>query len=423
MSEYKKIEDGKAEITVTVEGEKWAEAKKKAFNKLLKNLEIKGFRKGQVPTSLANKYINAAQVNAEAVNSVTNETFEEVLKEHEVELIDRASLDVKELNDDKATLVFVCPVKPDVKLGDYKSLKYKELEVSVSDEELNEEINRVLERKADLELKEDGEVEDGDTAVIDFEGFKDGVAFEGGKGENYDLVIGSKSFIPGFEEQLIGMKAEEEKDINVTFPENYHVEDLKGQPVVFKVKVHEIKKKVLPTLDDEFVKDLKIDNVTNVDEYKNYLKEQSLTRKKNEAENTATEALLDNLSEMCEVNIPKVMIDQEVNSMFQEQAQRLMYQGISMEQYQKIIGQNNDEMKKVLEPMATRRVKTSLCLEAVAKAENVEVSAEDIEKHYDELADMYKMDKEEIKKYVPEANVKEDLKLTKTIDLLKNNKE
>ena len=423
MSEYKKIEDGKAEITVTVEGEKWAEAKKKAFNKLLKNLEIKGFRKGQVPNSLANKYINAAQVNAEAVNSVTNETFEEVLKEHEVELIDRASLDIKELNDDKATLVFSCPIKPDVKLGDYKSLKYKEVEVSVSDEELNDEINRVLERKADLELKEDGEVEEGDTAVIDFEGFKDGVAFEGGKGENYDLVIGSKSFIPGFEEQLIGMKAEEEKDINVSFPENYHVEELKGQPVVFKVKVHEIKKKVLPTLDDEFVKDLKIDNVTNVEEYKNYLKEQSLTRKKNEAENMATEALLDNLSEICEVSIPKVMIDQEVNNMFQEQAQRLMYQGISMEQYQKIIGQNNDEMKKVLEPMATRRVKTSLVLEAVAKAENVEVSAEDIEKHYDELADMYQMDKEEIKKYVPESNVKEDLKLTKTIELLKNNKE
>lgn len=423
MSEYKKIEDGKAEITVRVEGEKWAEAKKKAFNKLLKNLEIKGFRKGQVPTSLASKYINDAQVNAEAVNSVTNETFEEALKEHEVDLIDRASLDIKELDNDKATLVFVCPVKPDVKLGDYKSLKYKEPEVSVSDEELDEEVNKVLERKADLELKEDGEVEDGDTAVIDFEGFKDGVAFEGGKGENYDLVIGSKSFIPGFEEQLIGMKPEEEKDINVTFPENYHVEDLKGKPVVFKVKVHEIKKKVLPTLDDEFIKELKIDDVNTVEEYKNYLKEQSLNRKKNEAENTATEALLDNLDEMCEVNIPKVMIDQEVDSMFQEQAQRLMYQGISMEQYQKIIGQNSEEMKKVLEPMATRRVKTSLVLEAIAKAENVEVSAEDIEKHYDELANMYQMDKEEIKKYVPESNVKVDLKLSKVIDLLKNNKE
>lgn len=423
MSEYKKIEDGKAEITVRVEGEKWAEAKKKAFNKLLKNLEIKGFRKGQVPTSLASKYINDAQVNAEAVNSVTNETFEEALKEHEVDLIDRASLDIKELDNDKATLVFVCPVKPDVKLGDYKSLKYKEPEVSVSDEELDEEVNKVLERKADLELKEDGEVEDGDTAVIDFEGFKDGVAFEGGKGENYDLVIGSKSFIPGFEEQLIGMKPEEEKDINVTFPENYHVEDLKGKPVVFKVKVHEIKKKVLPTLDDEFIKELKIYDVNTVEEYKNYLKEQSLNRKKNEAENTATEALLDNLDEMCEVNIPKVMIDQEVDSMFQEQAQRLMYQGISMEQYQKIIGQNSEEMKKVLEPMATRRVKTSLVLEAIAKAENVEVSAEDIEKHYDELANMYQMDKEEIKKYVPESNVKVDLKLSKVIDLLKNNKE
>ncbi|MBQ3419280.1 MAG: trigger factor [Erysipelotrichaceae bacterium] len=420
MSEYKKIEDGKASITVEIAGEKWEEAKNKAFNKLSKNLQIKGFRKGQVPTTLAKKYISEGEINLEAANSLTNSTFEEVLKEHDVELIDRANLDFKELNNDKVVMEFNCPIKPDVKLGDYKSLKYEEPDVSVSDEELDEEINRVLERKADLELKEEGSVESGDTAVIDFEGFKDGVAFEGGKGENYDLVIGSNSFIPGFEDQLIGMKAEEEKEINVTFPENYHVDDLKGAPVVFKVKVHEIKRKVLPTLDDEFVKDLKIDNVNTVDEYKNYLKEQKLNAKKSEAENTATEALLDNLSEMCEVNIPQVMIDTEVDNMFQEQAQRLMYQGISMEQYQKIIGQNNEEMKKVLEPMASRRVKTSLCLEAVGKAENVEISDEDIEKHYDELADMYKMDKEEVKKYVTVKNVKDDLKITKTIEILKN---
>lgn len=419
MSEYKKIEDGKAEISVTVEGEKWEKAKKKAFDKILKNLQIKGFRKGQVPANLAHKFINDSEVFAEAASGIANETFEEVLKEHEVELIDRASLDYNEINTDGVKMTFTCPIKPDVKLGDYKSLKYEEEESKVEDDEVEEEIKRTLERKADLELKEDGEVENGDTVVLDFEGFKDGVAFEGGKGDNYDLVIGSNSFIPGFEDQLVGMKAEEEKEINVTFPENYHVDELKGAPVVFKVKIHEIKKKVLSALDDEFVKELQIENVNTVEEYKNHLKEQKLNAKKAQAENSATEALLDKLSEMCEVNIPQVMIDSEVETMFNEQAQRLMYQGISMEQYQKIIGQNSEEMKKILEPMATRRVKTSLCLKAVSDAEKVEVSDEEVDEHYGKLADTYKMEKEEIKKYIPEKDIKEELKLTKTIELLK----
>ena len=419
MSEYKKIEDGKAEISVTVEGEKWEKAKKKAFDKILKDLQVKGFRKGQVPVNLAHKFINDGEVFAKAANDIANETFEEVLKEHEVELIDRASLDVNEINADGVKMTFTCPIKPDVKLGDYKSLKYEEEESKVEDDEVEEEIKRTLERKADLELKEDGEVENGDTVVLDFEGFKDGVAFEGGKGDNYDLVIGSNSFIPGFEDQLVGMKAEEEKEINVTFPENYHVDELKGAPVVFKVKIHEIKKKVLPALDDAFVKELQIENVNTVEEYKNHLKEQKLNAKKAQAENSATEALLDKLSEMCEVNIPQVMIDSEVETMFNEQAQRLMYQGISMEQYQKIIGQNSEEMKKILEPMATRRVKTSLCLKAVSDAEKVEVSDEEVDEHYGKLADTYKMEKEEIKKYIPEKDIKEELKLTKTIELLK----
>ena len=416
MSEYKKIEDGKAEITVTVEGEDWNKARKKAFDKLSRSLQIKGFRKGQVPASLAAKHISDAEINYEAANSITNTTFEEVLKEHDVELIDRAGLDFKELTNDKVTMCFSCPVKPDVKLGDYKTLKYEVPDVKVEDEEIDEEVKRVLERKADLEVKEDGEVEKGDTVVIDFDGYKDGVAFDGGKGENYDLLIGSNSFIPGFEDQLIGMKAEEEKEINVTF------DDLKGAPAVFKVKVHEIKKKILPELTDDFVKELKIENINTVEEYRNDLKEKRLNAKKTEAENLALESLLDNLSEISEVNIPQVMIEHEVDNMFQDQANRLMYQGISMEQYQQIIGQNNEEMKKVLEPMATRRVKTSLCLDALAKAEKIEVSAEEIEKQYEDLAKMYQMDIEEIKKYVPESNIKDDLSNTKVIDLLKNNK-
>ena len=268
MSEYKKIEDGKAEVLVTVEGDKWVTARKKAFNKLSKSLQIKGFRKGQVPGTLAKKYIGDQQVNYEAASDLCQDEFKAALDEHDVQLIDQASLDYKELTNDKVVYDFTCPIKPDVKLGDYKSLKYEEGDSSISDEEVENDVKALLERKADLELKEDGTVENGDTAVIDFEGFKDGKAFDGGKGENYDLVIGSGSFIPGFEEQLIGMKPEEEKEINVTFPDNYHVEELKNAPVVFKVKVHEIKKKVLPELNDEFIKEQKIDGVNTVDEYK-----------------------------------------------------------------------------------------------------------------------------------------------------------
>jgi len=422
MSELKKIEDGKVEITVVIEGDEWEEAKKKAFKKVINKLQIKGFRKGQVPANLAKKYVSDKEIEAEAASEKANDKFEAAVKEHEIELIDRASLDFKEIDDKHVTLLFTCPVKPDVKLGDYKSLKYNLEEVNVEDKDIDEEIEKTLQQKADLELKEDGYVENGDTAVIDFEGFKDGVAFDGGKGENYDLVIGSGSFIPGFEEQLIGMKAEEEKDINVSFPENYHVEDLKGQPVVFKVKVHEIKKKVLPTLDDEFVKELKIEGIETVDAYKSMIKENLLKRKQNAAENKANDELIKSFADLCEVNVPEVMIKQEVEEIMNEQAQRLMYQGISMEQYQKIIGQNADEMKKALEPTALERVKTSLCLEKLAKEEKIEASEEDVNKQFEDMAKTYSMEIDEVKKYISVESIKNGLKIQKAIDFLKNNK-
>ncbi|MDO4500811.1 MAG: trigger factor [Erysipelotrichaceae bacterium] len=421
MAEYKKIEDGKVELTCTVDGDKWAEAKKKAFAKLSKDLQIKGFRKGQVPASLAKKYVSDNQTWLEAASSVADETFSAALKEHDVELIDQASMDLKEINENQVVMVFACPVKPDVKLGDYKSLKYEVAESVVTDEEVENDIKAVLDRKADLELKEDGAVEMGDTAVIDFEGFKDGVAFEGGKAENYELGIGSGSFIPGFEEQVVGMKAEETKEINVQFPENYHAEDLKGAPVVFKVTVHEIKKRVLPELNDEFVKELKIENVNTVEEYKNHIKETKLAGKKNQAENEAQTKLLEEFAKMCEVNIPAKMIEREVDQQIQEQAQRLAYQGLKFDQYLQFTNQTMDEVRKNLVAPSTERVKVSLCLEALAKEANVEVSEEDIEKYYDDMASTYGMPKEDVKKYVDVETVKGDLKLNKALELLKNN--
>ena len=419
MAEYKKIEDGKAELTCAIKGEKWEAATKKAFDKLVKKLDIKGFRKGQVPASLAKKYITDEACWYEAASELSNEAFKEALDEHHVDLIDQASMDLKEIGAEGVTIVFNCPVKPDVTLGDYKALKYELEEVTVTDEEVENEINKTLERKGDLELKEDGAVEDGDTVVIDFEGFKDEVAFDGGKADNYELVIGSHSFIPGFEEQVIGMKSEETKDINVTFPEDYHFEELKGAPVVFKVTVHEIKKKVLPTLDDEFVKELKIENVETVDAYKEHVKESILSSKKAEAERKADEKLLKALCDEATINIPSVMIEKETEAMLNDQAARLQYQGIPFDQYLKIIGQTREDIKKQLEESATARIKTTLCLEEVAKLETLEASDEDIEKYYDDMAKGYGMDVAEVKKYVPKENIIDDVKLQKAVDFLK----
>ena len=259
----------------------------------------------------------------------------------------------------------------------------------------------------------------GDISVIDFEGFKDGVAFEGGKGENYELTIGSNQFIPGFEEQLIGMKTEEEKEINVTFPENYHVEDLKGKPVVFKVKLHEIKKKVLPELDEELIKDLKIENVNTLDELKDYYRTNLLNTKKNQAENKALDEVIDKLVEEAKIDVPEVMIKNMCDNMINEYGQQFMAQGISMEQFKQMFGGDVQGLRDAFKPEAEKRVKTSLCLNKIAELENLVVSDEDLEKFYTETAEKYSMKVEDVKKYIPQDSAKEDLKVEKALDFIK----
>lgn len=419
MSEVKKIENAKVELTCTVDGDKWSSAIKKAFKKLSANLEVKGFRKGQVPESIVKKHITDEQVQFEAAQDVAQEALVEGIKENNLELIDRPELKIDSVNADACKLTFVCPVTPDVKLGDYKKLEYKVEEVSVSDGDVEAEIDKLKEQKAELEIKEDGTVEKGDITVIDFEGFKDGVAFEGGKGENYELTIGSGQFIPGFEDQLIGMKAEEEKEINVSFPEDYHVEDLKGKPVVFKVKLHEIKKKVLATIDDELVKDLKIKDVNTVDELKNYIKDNLLKNKKFEAENKATEELLNKLIEGSEIDIPEVMISREQEQLVNDYSQRFMSQGITLDQFMKITGQTLDQMKEGFKPEAIKRIKTTLCLGELSKIEKLEPTAEDIAKQYEDMAKQYNMQVDDVKKYVTDDQIKSDLKLEKALDFLR----
>ncbi|MBQ6493892.1 MAG: trigger factor [Erysipelotrichaceae bacterium] len=419
MAEYKKTENAKAELTCTLEGEEWQKAKDAAFKKLAAKVEIKGFRKGQAPKSLVSKYISSNEILLEAAEALAQEALNKAIDEHDVTLIDRPELKIDDLNDDKCVMTFVCPVLPDVKIGDYKKIKYKKDDVKVEDKEIDDQIADLLDRKADLELKEDGEVEDGDTTVIDYEGFLDGVAFEGGKGENYDLVIGSHSFIPGFEEQLIGMKAEETKDIDVTFPADYHAEDLKGKAAKFTVTVHEIKKKVLPELNDEFVKELKYENVNTVEELKNFTRENITKRKESDAENKAENDLMDKLAEMTEVEIPEVMVKSELDSMIQNYEQRMMQQGFSLAQFLQITNQTIDQLRESMKEDAVKRIKINLGLSEIAKKEKVEVNDEDIDAEFKKLSDMYGIETEEVKKYVPESTLKDDIRLQKTLDLLK----
>ncbi len=419
MSEYKKVENAKAELTCTLEGEAWQKAKDTAFRKIASKVEIKGFRKGQAPKHLVEKYVSNNEVLIDAAEALAQGALDEAIKEHELTLIDRPELKIDEINDDKCVMTFVCPVYPDVELGDYKALEYKVEDVDVEEKEIDDQIADLLNRKADLELKEDGEVEDGDTAVIDYEGFLDDVAFEGGKDENHDLVIGSHTFIPGFEEQLIGMKSEETKDIKVIFPEDYHGKDLAGKEAKFTVTVHEIKKKVLPELNDDFAKELKFDNVNTVEELRNYTKENLLNRKKNDAERKADDEFMNELAQIIKVDIPEVMTKAEIDNMVQSYESNLMQQGLSLSQYLQFMNQTPDQFRDSLKEEAEKRIKLNLGLDTIAKREGVKIEEADLEAEYKRLADMYGMPVEEIRKYVPSDTLNDDLRLQKALELIK----
>lgn len=421
MAEVKKVADGQVEVVVKVEPETWQKAQDKAFNKLAKKVTVKGFRQGQAPKHLVAQYLNKQSILLEAAEDVAQEEFRQVLKEHEeIELIDRASFDIDTLNENEAIFKFNCPVKPDVELGQYKGFGLKAKRATVKSEEIDKEIERLRNQKAELEIKEDGAVEDGDIAVIDYKGIKDGEAFEGGSAENYSLTIGSKTFIPGFEEQLIGMKAEEEKTIEVTFPEDYHAENLKGAKVHFEVKVHEIKKKVLPEVDDEFVEDLQIKDVKTADELKEYIKKNLADRRKQENENELNKQIFDKLNENAKVNIPEVMISDEVTNMINEMRNTLANQGLSLEQFYNLTNQSEDDLRKNYHDEAMRRVKINLVLEAIAKEEKIEVSDKDLEKEYKEIAKSYDMPVDDVKKYIPESEMKFNTKMKKALEIAKS---
>ncbi|WP_294562737.1 trigger factor [uncultured Traorella sp.] len=422
MSTWELKEKSAGVLKTTIEGDQWSKAQDKAFKKIVSKLSLPGFRKGKVPSAIAKQHISSQEILINAVDEVATEALVQGIGEHDIQMIARPSLDIEAMDEKAVTLVYDIQVKPEVKLGQYTDLGIKKESTRVLKKDIEEQISRLQERYAELELKEEGSVENGDTAVIDFEGFKDGVAFDGGKGENYPLVIGSGSFIPGFEEQLIGMKPEETKEINVTFPENYQEASLAGQPVVFKVVVHEIKTKVLPEFNDELVKQANIENVTTTKEYEDYLKEDLKKRKENEAENKYTNDCLTKVVENAEVDVPQIMIDEECDRMVNDFKQRLAQQGFTMEQFTQMTGQQESDIRAGMAVDAENKVKVRLVLEAVAKVENVEISEESIDEEYKRIADAYGMESDKVKELISSDSIAYDLKLRKAIEIVKKSK-
>lgn len=421
MSNWELKEKSTGELITTVEGEAWKTAQKKAFNRLAKKVNLPGFRPGTAPAALVKKQISTQNVLMEAIDDVAGEALSAAIKEHDLWVVTRPSLDIESIDEEKVTFKFIVTVKPEVKLGDYKGLDIHKEEVNVEAADVDAEITRLQERFADLVLKEEGKVENGNTAVIDFEGFKDDVPFEGGKGESYPLVIGSGTFIPGFEEQLIGMGVEETKDINVTFPEEYQVAELAGQPVVFKVTVHEIKEKVLPEVNDELVKQAKVENVETVDAYREFAHKNLEETKTREANQKFENEVLTAIVEAAEVEIPDVMVEEETDNLVRDFEQRLQAQGFGLDQFLQITGNTKEGIREEMSKDAYNKVKVRLVLEAITAAESLEVSEEDIEKELNNIAEMYAMPLDQVKAAISADAISYDLRIRKALEFVKEN--
>jgi trigger factor len=421
-AKWEKLEGNQGVLTVEVDAETFSKALDEAFKKVSKQVNIPGFRKGKIPRGMFEQRFGAESLYQDALDIILPEAYPQAVEEAGIEPIDRPEIDVEQIEKGK-NLIFTAKVivKPEVKLGEYKGLEVEKIDALVSEEDVDAELKTLQERHAELVVKEDGAVEDGDTVVIDFEGFVDGEAFEGGTAENYTLEIGSGSFIPGFEEQLVGLEANGEKEVEVSFPEEYHAENLAGKPATFKVKLHEIKAKELPALDDEFAKDVD-EEVETLEALKEKTKNRLEETRKAEAENALRDALVDKASDNAEVDIPQILIENEVNRMMQEFEQRLQAQGMNLELYFQFSGQDEDALKEQMKEDASKRVKYNLTLEAIAKAENIEVTDEEVDAEVAKMAEMYNMPAENIKQALGSVDgLKEDLKVRKAIDFLVEN--
>ncbi len=406
-------------LKVTVSGDVWTAAQEKAFSKLAQNVELPGFRKGQAPKALIRKQLKESAILMEAVENVANEAYLFGLKEHDLNPITTPQLDVEGLTESEVTLVFDVTVAPEVSLGEYKGLTVERKEVAVEQADIDARLDKMREDFAELVVKEDGVVSVGDTAVIDFEGFKDGVAFDGGKGENHPLVIGSNSFIPGFEDQVVNMAVNEEKEIAVTFPEDYGAAHLAGAPVIFKVKVNEVKVRQVPELNDDFVKDVNAPGVTTLEELIEKVRMDIYGEKEKAASDAFDNDLLGKVVEASSVEIPQIMIDDETNAMFEDFKRRLEQQGFNIEMYSQITGQTEEFLKEQIGRDATGKVKVRLVLSAIAKSEGLEASDQEVDSEFASIAAAYNMEVDQVKQYIQPQQIAYDLRLKKAFDFIK----
>lgn len=410
------------EITIKVEGKEWLDAVDKAYNKANKDAKIDGFRKGKAPKEIFIKKYGETNLWLDAADLVLENAYKKMIEENkDLEIVVQPEISLKSLTGEYVEFLFTITTKPEVKLGKYKKLGIKKESIEVTKEEVEKALEEMKERYAEVITKE-GKVENKDTAIIDFEGFKDGVAFEGGKGENYSLVIGSNTFIPGFEEQLIGMEKGEERDINVTFPEDYHAEDLKGQPVVFKVKVNEIKTTKLPELDKDFFEDLAMEGVDSEETLKAELEKNIKAHKEHHAEEHYIDDILDKAVSNMTVEIPDAMINEEIDRMLRQYEENLKMQGITLEQFYQFTNADEQALRDQMKEEATKRVSARFLLEEIKKVENIEVTDEEAEKEAEELAKKYQMEKDEfVKLFGGIEMVKYDTEMRRTIEFLKDN--
>lgn len=410
------------EVLIKIDGEDWKNALDKAFKKLNKEAKIDGFRPGKAPKEVYIKKYGMTNIYMEAAESCLNQAYEQMLEKNGDDIIvAQPEINLSAVTDDYVEFKFNLTLKPEVKLGKYKDLGVKKDEVKVTDLEVSEAIEQMRQRYIE-NIDKEGKVADGDVAVIDFEGFKDGVAFDGGKGENYSLKIGSNTFIPGFEEQIIGMEKGEEKDIDLTFPSDYHAEDLKGKAVVFKVKVKEIKQQKLPELDKDFFLDLGMEGIETKEDLEKQLEENIKVRKEAEVENKYIDELLAKAVENTKIDIPEAMINEEIDRILKQYEENLKMQGITLEMFYQFTNSDEQALRDQMKEEAQNRVTYRLMLEEIAKEEKIEVSDEQAETEAINLATKYQMDKEEfLKTFGGLEMVKYDLKMRQALEVLKGN--
>ena len=421
--QVEKLEKNMAKLTIEVPADELEKALQSAYMKQKNKISLPGFRRGKVPRQMIEKMYGAEIFYDDAANELIPQAYAKAYDECELEIVSRPEINVVQIEKGKE-FIFTAEVatKPEVTLGEYKGLEVEKVSTRVTQKEVDAKIQEEAEKNARTVTVEDRPVQDGDEVILDFEGFVDGVAFEGGKGENYPLTIGSGSFIPGFEEQLVGAEAEKEVEVNVTFPEDYHAEDLKGKAAVFKCTIHEIKAKELPEIDDEFAAE--VSEFDTLDEYKADVKAKIKEQKAAEGKRKQEDQVVDQAVKNAQYEIPKAMIETQVMQMSDEFAQRIQSQGLTMEQYFQFTGMTADKMMDELRPQAIKRIETRLVLEAIAKAENIEISDEKLDEEIEKMAKAYNMEADKLKEFMGEnekKQMKEDMAVQEAVTFLVEN--